>query len=337
MLEKYQILESPSNRKVHSSETPSIGGFPVFFGILISIILWWPAEIIGEYKVFIASVVLMFFIGLKDDILPMRASHKLVSQLLPIALVAGFGLTIMTSFYGLLGIENVPWTIAIILTAFTYVVILNSVNLIDGIDGLAAGVGVIILLFYGVWFQIVGEVGLAAISITCLGGFLAFLYFNWQPSKIFMGDTGALVLGFVIAFLTLSFLSVNHSMVGSSAYKFTSSVGTALGILFVPLFDTLRVFIIRVLSGESPFQPDKKHIHHVLLRTGLNHSQVSTLLILVSILVGLLCIVFNHFGDLVLITILTALGLTFSFCLQVVEKRSAAVENSPGFDGQTAR
>jgi len=318
VLEKYDILDSPGKRKIHKSHTPSVGGVPVFFGILATLIIWWPAEVLGQYKIFLSSLALMFLIGLRDDLIPLKATQKLVSQLIPVALIVVSGLAIIPSFYGLLGGWNFYLIISIPITMFTLIVMINSINLIDGSDGLAASLGLLIISFFAFWFYLNGETGLSILSITFIGAFLAFLFFNWQPSKIFMGDTGALILGFTIAFLTISFMNSNYILEEGNPIKFTATITTSFCILFVPLFDTLRVFIIRIRSGVSPFTADKNHVHHVLIRYGLDHAQVAILLVLVNASFIGLAILSRNISDYVMIPVILFLSIAISFFLDLL-------------------
>lgn len=325
ILEKYQILESPGKRKIHKTHTASLGGIPVFLAVLATIIIWWPANMVDEFKMLLAATILMFLIGLKDDLIPLKATHKLISQLLPVSLIAISGLALIPSFYGLFGDYQLGFVLSLLITIYTFVVIINSINLIDGVDGLAAGLGLVILTFFAVWFYLVGNVYLSTIATTFVGGFLAFLFFNWQPSKIFMGDTGALILGFTIAFLTISFLNVNHSLPQASDFKFRPGIASSFCVLFVPLFDTLRVFIIRISAGVSPFRPDKNHVHHILLSLGLSHSQTSLILIFTNVMFICLAIGLRHLTDVVFIPILILLSIVLSYLMRFLLFRKGIV------------
>ncbi|MEJ2004506.1 MAG: MraY family glycosyltransferase, partial [Cyclobacteriaceae bacterium] len=163
-------------------------------------------------------------------------------------------------------------------TLFGFIVITNSINLIDGLDGLAGSLGLIILSCYGTWFMYAGIEEAAYICFAIVGGIVAFLFFNWQPSRIFMGDTGALTLGLACAAMTILFINSNFQLDSSNPAKVTSGVATAICVMIIPLTDTLRVFIIRISAGRSPFSADTNHIHHLLIRSGLSHSGAVRLL-----------------------------------------------------------
>ena len=318
ILEKHKILDSPDKRKIHKIHTPSLGGVPIFVGILATFIIWWPGEVIDQYKVFLSALALMFLIGLQDDLIPLKASQKLVSQFIPIALIVVSGLALIPSFYGLFGNNDLWIIISIPISIFTLIVIINSINLIDGADGLASSLGLLIITSFAVWFYLIGAPELSIISITFIGAFLAFLFFNWHPSKIFMGDTGALMLGFIIAFLTINFLNSNHALVMDHTMKFEATIATAFCILFVPLFDTLRVFIIRIKSGVSPFTADKNHVHHVLMRFGLSHAQISVLLVTVNAAFISLAVLMRSFNDLIMLPILIIVSIILSVFLDLL-------------------
>jgi UDP-N-acetylmuramyl pentapeptide phosphotransferase/UDP-N-acetylglucosamine-1-phosphate transferase len=159
--------------------------------------------------------------------------------------------------------------------------IINSFNLIDGVNGLAALLSVISCTFFGLIFYYTNEISYAILSFSIVGALIGFLVFNWTPAKIFMGDTGSLFLGLVNAILVIKFTNVGDINVASINISQSALVG--LAVLFIPLSDTLRVFVIRILSGKSPFYSDVNHIHHLLLRRGLSHSQVTLCLSILAI------------------------------------------------------
>lgn len=286
-----------------------MGGVPIFIGFGISVLIWWGLDLIVVYKLLLGALLLVFILGLRDDLIPLKASHKLLSQIIPAIMIAMMSGGMISSFYGLLGGIELPFIVSILLTVFTIAVIINSINLIDGADGLAGSVSLVILTFYTIWFYLNGFTDLTIISVTFLGSLIAFLYFNWKPSKIFMGDTGALMIGLIISFLTIQFLNTNYSLAETSSYKFNAPIATSFCILIIPLFDTLRVFIIRISQKRSPFSPDKNHIHHSLMKKGFNHAQISITLGLINILFILFSIIFRQLPDTIMIPIVLGIGI----------------------------
>lgn len=279
ILQKKKILESPGRRKIHKSSTPSLGGVPIFVGFVLALFLWFPLQGFFEFKYFFGALLLMFILGLRDDLVPLRPMHKLINQIIPALMVIFlFGLQV-TNLSGLVGVDTIPYYLGASLTVLGILFITNSFNLIDGIDGLAAVIGLVSILFFGIWFNYVELPLLAILSFTFGGAILAFLFYNWEPSRIFMGDTGALTLGFFISFIAVLFVKHNGLLELGSEYRFNAPISTAICVLIIPLFDSSRVFILRILRGQGPFTPDKSHIHHILVRMGLSHAESVMLLL----------------------------------------------------------
>ena len=186
-----------------------------------------------------------------------------------------------------------PLVFTWIITLFVFTVVTNSINLIDGLDGLAGSLSLVILGAYGSWFMLAGFEQAAYVCLAIIGGIIAFLFFNWQPSRIFMGDTGALTLGLTCAAMSILFINFNFGLAPDHPAKLTSGVATSICVLIVPLSDTLRVFIIRILSGRSPFSADTNHLHHLLIRCGFTHSGVVKVLVSIN----LVFIALAYFGS----------------------------------------
>jgi UDP-N-acetylmuramyl pentapeptide phosphotransferase/UDP-N-acetylglucosamine-1-phosphate transferase len=154
----------------------------------------------------------------------------------------------------------------------------NAFNLIDGIDGLAGTIAFTCLLFLSLWFYCIGDIESAIFLICFAGAILGFLYYNWQPASLFMGDTGSLVLGFIIAVFTLKFVSINGTLPIDSSYKFHAVLSAGLAIVLLPAFDTTRVFLLRIIKKQSPFLPDKQHLHHAVIRKVNTHAKACRLI-----------------------------------------------------------
>lgn len=297
-----------------------MGGIPLFLGAAFSLLIWLPQEASFEYKYLFGALSIVFVIGLRDDLIPLRPLFKLLSQLIPALMVIYLSDIKLDSFYELFN-WHFPEVMAWVVTVFVIIVITNSINLIDGLDGLAGSISFIVLGSIATWFYLVGEVYFSYITFAFLGGIAAFLYFNWQPSKIFMGDTGALLIGFFQACLIILFINKNFNLPLGSDFKFMSSIGTAICIMIIPLMDTLRVFIIRIINAKSPFEADNNHIHHLLIKAGLNHSQSVLILIGVNAVFIALAICLKEHGDLILLITTLLLSLLF---IGVVFKASKA-------------
>jgi UDP-N-acetylmuramyl pentapeptide phosphotransferase/UDP-N-acetylglucosamine-1-phosphate transferase len=271
---KKKLYDEPDERKVHKVVIPTLGGLGIFAGFIIAILLCTPIEnresIVLKY--FAASALILFFMGLKDDILTLTATKKLIVQILAAVIIIHFGDVYIHNMHGFLGIHEIPQTASFALTLFAIIVITNSFNLIDGIDGLAGSLGLLSALVFGVYFFEMGFVAYAVMAFSLAGSLMAFLIFNFSPAKIFMGDTGSLLIGFTNSILVIQF--INLAVAPTARIHLEASPAIGFAILIVPLFDTLRVFGIRILSRRSPFSPDKTHVHHFLLNLGLNHKEV---------------------------------------------------------------
>jgi UDP-N-acetylmuramyl pentapeptide phosphotransferase/UDP-N-acetylglucosamine-1-phosphate transferase len=250
----------------------------IFAGLIFSLTFWSDQNLIQELQYILAAIMILFFMGIKDDLLTIRASKKLFVQIVAALLIVHWTDIRLTTFYGLFGIWDISTTFSYVLSIFTIVSITNAFNLIDGIDGLAGSIGIITSAVFGTWFALMGSYQYAILAFALMGSLIGFMIYNWSPAKIFMGDTGSLIVGFVVALLAVKFIEMNRLMHREAQYKVLSVPVVTIGILIVPLFDTIRVFAIRLLNKKSPFAPDRNHIHHILLDQGYSHAQTTLLL-----------------------------------------------------------
>jgi len=321
LLNKWQVYDSAKEHKIHESFTPSLGGIAIYIGILIALAIGLPFQQWIILKYFFIALSLMFIIGLRDDVLSLSPIKKLASQLLPIFTLVVFGqVTIEPSLFLIDFVELHVW-VGISITIITVILITNSYNLIDGIDGLAGTVGGICMLTFGIWFYMIDSLYLCAIAFCTVGALLAFLIFNWQPSKIFMGDTGALLIGMLLSFYSIQFLNANEALSQDHFVKFHSSFGTLICILIIPVFDTFRVVILRLQKGLSPLKADKNHIHHQLLSLGLRHSTSVVSLGLTNIIFIGIAIVLKDNSDYTIISLVILLSLAINILLKKFKKK----------------
>ncbi len=304
------LLDRPDKRKIHSVSTPSLGGIGICAGILLSLLISISFTDLATQKYFLGGTILIFLLGVRDDLSSLLAQHKLVVQVFAASLVVFFGNIKIEGFNGLFGIETFPWMLDEIFSIFVIVVMTNAFNLIDGIDGLAGSIALIISSFLG-WaaFQS-GNIVDAAISLSIAGASLGFLFYNWHPSKIFMGDTGSMVFGFMLTALMINFLTTP-----SPPSVIESTVATSLALFVLPVYDTLRVFLIRFFTGKHPLAPDRNHIHHVLLKLGLNHARSTICLISYNIFVVSFTVFFQHIGELWLMLIMVVSTIVIGMAL----------------------
>jgi UDP-GlcNAc:undecaprenyl-phosphate/decaprenyl-phosphate GlcNAc-1-phosphate transferase len=312
---KKNIVVEPGLRKVHKKITPSMGGIAIFMGLLFASLIWIDVELWKEVRIILIALIMIFFIGVRDDLVPISPYTKLMGQAITaFILIVIFDLR-LKSFYGLTNLDEIPLWFSYTITIFTIIVITNAYNLIDGLDGLAGTVGSIAMLTFGIWFYLTGDTVFAVFSFAMLGALIAFLIFNWEPSKVFMGDTGAMVVGMLLAIISIHFIHYNFNLPASNPYRFTGSVSTAICILIIPLADTLRIFIIRLARRQSPFRADKSHIHHAFIQLGFSHQTTVLVLGMVQVLFILAGLYFRHFSDTYMlvgifsIVLLSSLGL----------------------------
>jgi UDP-N-acetylmuramyl pentapeptide phosphotransferase/UDP-N-acetylglucosamine-1-phosphate transferase len=211
------------------------------------------------------------------------------------------------------------------------IVIVNAFNLIDGIDGLAAGLGILISVTFGIWFYLVGQTNFAILSASVAGAYIAFFGYNvfGNTNKIFMGDTGSLLLGYIISVLVVRFNEINVTYTGP--YSFESAPAVSFGILIIPMFDTIRVFVLRVYRGQSPFKADKNHLHHRMLRLGFSHVESTLIITAVNFLFIVLMIVFNSIGLLPLMFINLSLAIVFMVLTEYFIKKQDQKRSIPGY------
>lgn len=267
MVKRFKLFDRPNARKEHTVPTPTFGGISIFAGMMVSLLFWFKFNNHPATITFFLSMVLLFGVGIMDDLKDLSARYKLVIEAGVASLLAVAGIRI-TSFGGIFGITELHIVAQYIITVVTIVGITNAFNLIDGIDGLAGGLGFMSLVTLGIFLTISKDLNYAMIAFAFAGALLGFLYFNFNPARIFMGDTGSLLLGFVIAVLCVQLMKVNAlytAPVVPNIYVFT------LGIVMIPVFDTLRVFGTRIWKGRSPFSADKTHIHHLVINKGFSH------------------------------------------------------------------
>ncbi|MGB3183201.1 MAG: MraY family glycosyltransferase [Cyclobacteriaceae bacterium] len=317
---KKKIFDVPGGRKIHKNFTPSMGGIGIFGGLMISSIFWMTSTELAIFKFVYAGLVIVFITGMRDDLIPLRPSYKLIAQIIAASMVVGLSNIHFTSLYGLFGVYEIPLWLGSALSVFTIIVITNSFNLIDGIDGLSGSISVIVLSSFGMWFYLLGNHPISIMIFGMIGAVVAFLNFNWEPSRIFMGDTGALVIGFFMSILAIYFIDLNYSLDAQHVYKFKPSVATAVAVLIIPLFDTLRVFIARAIRGKSPFAPDMTHLHHLLLRLGLSHSGAVIVLGSANLLFILMAIVMKDLPETIALPVIIGIAIALSILLEALAK-----------------
>lgn len=271
-----QLHDDPNERSSHKKNTPTLGGISFYFTLSIALYFlakWDTTNIINSL---VPGLAILFIIGLKDDLVSVLPLTKIFSQLVAIAFLLSNNDLLITSLNGFLGFYEIHSVTSYIISTLFMLSIINSFNLIDGIDGLAASIGVIVCTFFSILFYQTNQFFYSLLSIALVGTLVAFLFYNLsERKKIFMGDTGSLIIGFLVSFLSIKLLSTDATLL--SAFSFNPEnlpiiVGAAI---IIPLFDTVSVFIIRTTTGKRFFKADRNHIHHTFLEFGFSHRKVS--------------------------------------------------------------
>ncbi len=314
-----KLLNEPNGRSMHALLTPRLGGMAIFAGFISALAIFGRLEQGVQYV--LAGAILLFFIGLKDDIVPVSAFKKFFVQLLATGIVIFMGDVRISSFQGLLGIYTLDMGVSYALTIIVIIGITNAINLIDGLDGLAGMTMILIAGFFGIFFLLKGESLYSYVAISLIGGTLGFLRYNFHKAVIFMGDAGSLTCGFIIAVMAVQFIEMS---------PISNTPVVAAGILYLPLLDTVRVAIIRILKGQSPFTADKNHIHHCLMHVGMSQLQaVGTLGLLHGAIIGFVILTSHwniHVQAFILLIVSVGIGLFFS-ALNAKGKKSKTIES----------
>mgnify|MGYP002783719993 CR=1 FL=1 len=308
------LVDIPGRRKIHKKVTPSMGGIAIFMGFSVAVFIWLDYDFWNTSRFILAGLLVVFLLGVRDDLVPFQALHKLTGQIVAVIIVLFSGIKI-GSFYGLFGWNEIPDWLAFGLTGFVIILITNSFNLIDGLDGLAGSIGFVSLSSLGIWFYFAEQPVFALFCFAMVGGILAFLVFNWEPSEVFMGDTGAMVIGMLLALLVIQFMSVNASLPDFHPVKYQATIAPAACFIIIPLTDTLRIIILRLMRGQSPFRPDKSHIHHAIMRLGTSHARTAMILASVNLLFILGSWLLRGQNEYVMISCIVGTALFMSFVL----------------------
>ena len=275
----------PNKRMSHTGAVPNIGGLDIYFSVMLSYLLFDYSQLANN-QFFLIGVGAIMAIGFIDDVLVLTPLAKLLGETLAGIALIGFGNLRITHLHGIFGIEGIGVVPSYLISLFVLIAIINAINLIDGVDGLASGLGILYCLFFAVWFSLVGSTSWAILSICMIGSLAVFFIYNvfGTREKIFMGDSGSLLLGYLLTAFVFRFCEQNALHVVPEVYHMSAAPAVAICVMTVPIFDTIRVSITRIKKHKSPFAPDKNHIHHLLLRTGLNHIQTTCVLLSVSLI-----------------------------------------------------
>ena len=303
----------PNKRMSHTGEVPNIGGLNICFSFMLSYLLFEFNQM-SQSQFFLIGLFAIMVIGLIDDVLVLTPMAKLFGEALAGIALIGFADMRITHLHGIFGITEIGIIPSYLISLFILIAIINALNLIDGIDGLASGLGILYCLFFAIYFHLTGETQWSVLGICMIGALAVFFLYNvfGNREKIFMGDSGSLLLGYLLTTFVFHFCEVNAYHKVPEFMQMNAAPAVAICVLTIPIFDTIRVSLTRIKKHRSPFQPDKNHIHHLLLQTGLNHIQTTGILLTVSLVfIGLALLGRNWncwlllFVDFALATLLT--------------------------------
>jgi UDP-N-acetylmuramyl pentapeptide phosphotransferase/UDP-N-acetylglucosamine-1-phosphate transferase len=286
---KRNFVVKPNKRTSHQGAVPNIGGIDIFISFFLTVFIF-SFQAVSQVQFIILGVFIILIVGFVDDLIDIKPKWKLIGEILSAFFLIVLADVKLTNFHGFMGVYHVSLEMSYFISFFVFLVIINALNLIDGVDGLASGLGGLYCLFFGWYFYLTNHIELSISAFSMLGSLAVFFIYNVFGSKrkIFMGDSGSLLLGFLITLFVFQFCEMNINPSFDQQYYISAAPAFSICLLSIPLFDTLRVFITRIKKGVTPFRPDKNHIHHLLLKVGLKHKQVTFVLLAVTIVfVGL--------------------------------------------------
>lgn len=317
------LFAVPNSRTSHNHPIPVMGGVAVFTGFIIATTIIAGSYFTFELSYLITGLFVIFIVGIKDDLMGGTAHKKFIGQVLAITIITVLSDIRINHLHGFLGIADVPYLPSLLLTIAVMVILINGFNLIDGIDGLASGTGILISIILGIWFFLTQNTACAVMCTSLAGALVAFFRFNVfiPEKKIFLGDTGSMTIGLVLGVLIVRFFQLEHYATGLT--KIEPAPAFALSLFILPVFDTLRVFTIRISQGKSPFKADHQHIHHRLVECGFSHLKATLLLLAVNLGFVLLTYLFQELGNVILIIIQFTVAIILSVLLLKIAKRKA--------------
>lgn len=270
------LMDKPDGeRKLHKNVVPNLGGVGMFAGFIIAYGVAVSFDMPAYFPALISAVTILFFVGIKDDILVIAPMKKLAGQIVAAVIIVFIGKIQLPGLDGLFGIAAFHPVAGQIFSVLTIIFIINAYNLIDGVDGLAGMIAIVASYVFGLWFLWGGHSAEAVLSFSLAGALVGFMFHNFEPARIFMGDTGSLIIGFILSVTAFRVVQLNPETTG---FVLQSPAIFVFSVMSIPIFDTLRVIVLRLSKGISPLKADANHMHHFLIRLGLRHSQVALIL-----------------------------------------------------------
>ncbi|MFK7899980.1 MAG: MraY family glycosyltransferase [Cyclobacteriaceae bacterium] len=311
---KNRLFDKPNERTVHERLIPRLGGVAIFAGFMSAFTIFARINVQDRLiQEIIAALIVLFFIGLKDDLGGTSVFKKFFVQVMATGIVVFFGGIRISSFYGMLGIYELSVGTSYLFTCVVILGITNAMNLIDGLDGLAGSITCLSVFSFAAYFFYY-SFEFFTMALALLGAVLGFLRYNFKDAKIFMGDTGSLICGFLLSVFAIELIEVNHV---------PNAPNLAIAIIFIPIFDTIRVAVLRIFSGNSPFTPDQNHIHHVFVQAGLNQRQtVLVLLVINTIIIGIVASLSASWSPTILFSIILGYSVCFLMLLALIKRKT---------------
>ena len=292
IVRKYKIFRKPSKRDLHWRLVPKLTGLSFYIAFLLVAFVFVPYVDVQRLSLFLAGGALISYVGIRDDIFELNPFVKLCLQLLAVGLFVVVDDLVVRDFYGLLGVYDLPSSLSYTFTFFIGVFMINSFNLCDGIDGLAAMMGIVMLVGYGIIFYVIGDVLFLSFSVILIGGLFAFLRYNLtHKNKVFMGDTGSLFLGYVFYLFTMYIVTSDSAILAVTLPEKYLVILAVLVVYTIPILDSGSVFFSRVWRKRSPFSADNSHIHHLVLAFAKSHALSS---IIISGSLAIIIMLFSH-------------------------------------------
>jgi UDP-GlcNAc:undecaprenyl-phosphate GlcNAc-1-phosphate transferase len=324
---KLRFTDRPDQRSSHTGSIPSFGGVAFYISYIWVLFFIQPIDTNYVSLTLLSSISVMFFTGLLDDVRNLSPKIKFLGQCIAVSILMAQPDFRILTLHGFMGVHEIPLVLSVLGSMIFLLGLINAFNLIDGIDGLTGITGIIAASFYSFMFYNMESYFYLAISITTIATLLAFLRFNFSiKRKIFMGDTGSLVIGLVLGLLTLKLMTLENA---STPFPFNRQQLPLflVGVLFIPILDLFRVMTLRASKGVSMFRPDRNHLHHIIVDFGLSHRKASIFIGMVNFIVAF--IMFNIIqvcNSLTATFILITLFLLAIIVLFLMNKNRAAIK-----------
>lgn len=322
------IVDNPDARKIQRQPVPVLGGIAVFFGMLISLVVCNAYFNANWILVVMGLMVVVLYIGTLDDILSLSPALRFCLEVLVIVVMITCNDNAINNFHGLWGVWWIPEWTSLLVTVISCVGIINAINMIDGVNGLCSGYCIVTCCLYAFFFWLSQDFEATAMAIIAIGSLIPFFLHNvfGKASKMFLGDGGSMLMGMTMSVFTVELLTDRNGFYTTNLPEL-GLVPLSLAILAIPVFDTLRVMIMRILRKKSPFSPDKTHLHHLFFDFGFSHIGTTGSVILLNLFVVLAWLISYKLGcninTQLYVVVVLAVSVTFVFypIMRLIERR----------------